>query len=195
VSEPNIQSAAEPLFEFDRKARDLFVPYRRGPVAKALKRIGDLGDQPQLRALCIGLFALGLVRSDARMIRAGARMLVSHEVATMTKNVVKRRIDRSRPRSASAENSHRPTPGDSTAKEDTSFPSGHSAGAVAVAGAFAALYPEHRGTAMAAGVGIGLIQVPTCAHYPSDVAAGLTIGALADAAVGRVLRLFGSRAG
>jgi undecaprenyl-diphosphatase len=56
---------------------------------------------------------------------------------------------------------------------------------MAAAGALAATYPTHRGTVLAAGAALGVAQVPTGAHYPSDVAAGLVIGALAE----RVSRL------
>lgn len=178
------EDAAEPLFAFDRQARDLFVPYRRTPVIEALKKVGQAGDQPQLRILCAGAFALGLVRSDPRMMRAARRMLLSHELATLAKSAIKHRIDRARPRSAAGDGDHKPTPGHSSAKEDTSFPSGHSAGAMAVACAFAAVYPEHRAKALAAGGSIGLVQVPTCAHYPSDVAVGLSLGAAVDFVVG-----------
>jgi len=182
------EGAAEPLFEFDRKARQAFLSHRHDRAVKALDRFGDIGDQPPLRIISGAVLALGVLRADARMVRAGARMLLAHELATAAKNRVKHRIDRSRPRSATGANGHLPKPGDDNSKEETSFPSGHAAGSMAVALAFSAEYPEYRAAALAASGAIGLSRIPTCAHYPSDVAAGWIIGALADAAIGLVWR-------
>jgi membrane-associated phospholipid phosphatase len=177
--------AAEPLFEIDRRARKLFKPYGKTAAVKALDVAGGIGDQMPLRIISAGLFALGLLRGDGRMMRAGVRMLVSHEVATLAKNAVKHRVDRRRPRESGGKTA-KPRKGRSTAKAETSFPSGHSAGSMAVASAFASEYPQHRAAALAAAGAAGLSRIPTCAHYPSDVLAGLLIGAAADGAVGLV---------
>lgn len=174
-----ISQAAEPLFELDRKTRDLLHPHHRTRPVRLLRVIGEGGDQPQLRLLCAGMALAGLVRGDVRMVKAGARMLLAHEIATKAKGMVKGSVDRWRPRSSADGKDHRPQAGGQPAKELSSFPSGHSAGALAVAGAFAAEYPQHRTAALAAAGVIGAIQVPTCAHYPSDVVAGWSIGAVA----------------
>ena len=76
-----------------------------------------------------------------------------------------------------------PTAGRNTSKEETSFPSGHSAGAAAVARAFARDYPEHAAPAYAAAGALALAQIPRCAHYPTDVGAGLALGLAAEAVV------------
>src|SRR3954452_25340641 len=68
-----------------------------------------------------------------RLVRAGARMLLAHEAATLVKNVFKTNIDRTRPRSASSRKDKKARKGNSSAKEQSSFPSGHSAGAIAAA--------------------------------------------------------------
>ena len=96
--------------------------------------------------------------------------------------MIKHRVDRSRPNSNGGS---KPTikPGRSADKEETSFPSGHSAGAAAVAGAFARDFPEFRVAAYSAAGLVALAQVPRCSHYPSDVGAGIAIGLAADAAV------------
>jgi len=179
--------AGKPLLEFDRKASELFRPYKDTTPVKTLAWFGQAGDQLQLRVLCGGVVALGLLRRDPRMIEAGARMLVSHEAATLAKKAVKNRVDRWRPRAAGGR-SVKPRKGHSKAKELNSFPSGHSAGAMAVAQAAANAYPAHGAAIRAAGVSVGLVQVPTCAHYPSDVAAGLAIGSLTERLVGRLWR-------
>jgi membrane-associated phospholipid phosphatase len=126
------------------------------------------------------------------MLRAGTRILLAHESATMIKDFVKQRVDRTRPRSAAAPEDRKVRKGPNTAKEATSFPSGHSAGATAAAVAFAREYPEHRALAYAGAAAVSAAQVPRCAHYPTDVGAGMLIGAVAGAASNRVCdKLFG----
>lgn len=180
--------AAEPLLEIDRTARKLFKPYRETRPVKALGWFGQVGDQLQLRVLAGGVLAFGLIRGNPRLARAGARMLVSHELATLAKKAIKNRVDRTRPRSVRRGKSVKPRPGSSKAHDLSSFPSGHSAGAMAVAFAFAAEYPEHRAAALVAGGAVSLAQVPTASHYTSDVAAGAAIGVATDGAVGLVRR-------
>ncbi len=171
------------LMKADKAAVDAAAPYRRTLPVRALSRASELGDQPQLLGLSGSMLALGLVRGDARMARAGARMIAAHLLATAAKNFVKHRIDRTRPRSAGGKDGHKMKPGRSEAKEKTSFPSGHSAGAVAVARAFVRDYPEHRAAALGGAGLIALAQIPRCAHYPTDVGAGVAIGLAAEAAV------------
>jgi len=178
------QAAAEPLFEFDRRAREAFRPWRKHPLVRALGVFGQAGDQPQLRLLCAGVMAAGLARGDGRLALAGVRMLLAHEAATAAKSAVKHSVDRVRPRSDSPAKDDKPRRGGRREKELSSFPSGHSAGALAVALAFGAEYPCHRPAALAVAGAIGAVQVPTGAHYPSDVAAGWTVGALAAGAIG-----------
>jgi undecaprenyl-diphosphatase len=180
--------AAEPLLQVDRTVRSVFLPYRRSLPVRVLSWFSGLGDQPQLRLLAGGTLAAGILRSDPRMMRAGARMLLAHEAATHAKDMIKKRIVRSRPRHATNKSEQKPRPGRDRRKEKSSFPSGHTAGAVAVALAFSSEYPEHRQAAMRSAGLIALARVPCCAHYPTDIAAGAIIGAAAEAAVGVLLR-------
>jgi len=182
------KAATEPLLAVDRAARRVFRPWRRSAPMQVLRWFGQAGDQLQLRTLIGGLFALGLVRGEHRLLYAAARMLVAHELATVAKRAVKDRVDRRRPRNAAKGKAVRPRKGRSKAKACNSFPSGHSAGAMAVACAFAAAYPEHRRAALTAAGAVSLAQVPTAAHYPSDVAAGMAIGAATDGAIGLAAR-------
>jgi membrane-associated phospholipid phosphatase len=168
----------------DAAAAEAALPYQGSPAMRALGHFATLGDQPPLRTLCAAVIAAGLAGGNRRLARAGLRMLVAHTLATAAKDFVKHRIDRTRPRSKGAKGKdHVPRPGRHTAKEETSFPSGHSAGAAAVARAFARDYPEHSAPAYAAAGALALAQIPRCAHYPTDVGAGLAIGVAAEAAV------------
>jgi membrane-associated phospholipid phosphatase len=188
TEETAAEALTEALVDVDDTVHEAVAPFRRSSAVRALAWASELGDQPQMRLLAGGVLAAGFVRGDARLLRAGARMLLAHELATAMKDVVKRRVDRIRPRSASTKHDKAPRLGGHTAKEVTSFPSGHSAGALAVARAFAAEYPEHRAPALVAAGAVALAQVPRCAHYPTDIAAGLAIGWAAEAAVGLVWR-------
>ena len=170
--------------EADRKARDASLRHRHDPAMRVVDVIGKAGDQPPLRLLSAGILVAGLAWRDPRMIGAGVRLLLSHELATAVKNVVKHRVDRDRPDAAQGKDGHKPRRGRHTSHEKTSFPSGHSAGSMAVASAFAATYPEHRGKALSAATAVALAQIPKCKHYPTDVGAGLAIGKLSDLAVG-----------
>jgi membrane-associated phospholipid phosphatase len=160
------------------------------PLVRALDFVADLGDQPPMRILCGSVIAVGLIGGDRRLAKAGLRMLAAHTLATVVKDVVKKRVDRTRPRAAAKPGKDsRPRPGRRTAKEETSFPSGHSAGAAAVARAFARDYPEYALPAYGAAAALALAQIPRCAHYPTDVGAGLAIGVAAEKAVDLAARL------
>ena len=101
------------------------------------------------------------------------------ELATSAKSAMKSVIDRTRP-----ERGEDPElwSGDSDAHGDNFFPSGHSAGAVAVAQAFARSYPEHAAPARAAALAIAAVQLPRRTHCLGDVVAGTVIGLAAGPA-------------
>lgn len=149
---------------------------------RALAAASEIGDQPQLRSICGALIVAGLLL-DKRLLRAGVRMLLAHELATAVKSSIKHRVDRRRPRSAASARHGEPRPGHSSAKEESSFPSGHTAGAVAVAQALGREFPEYRTAARSAAALVGLAQIPRCAHYPTDVGAGAAIGLVSEMAV------------
>lgn len=168
----------------DEAAAEAALPYQGTPAMEALGHFASLGDQPPLRTLCAALIAAGVAGGNRRLARTGVRMLVAHTLATLAKDFVKERVDRTRPRSKGEKGKdHVPKPGRNDSKEETSFPSGHSAGAAAVAWAFARDYPEYAAPAYAAGSALALAQVPRCAHYPTDVGAGLAIGIASEAIV------------
>lgn len=175
--------------EVDSAALEAVLPFRKSAPIRALSTFSELGDQPPMLAISGAVLALGLLRRDPRMTRAGGRMIVSHLLATGAKDFVKHRVDRKRPNAIAAKGgSAMPQLGDSRDKEDTSFPSGHSAGAMAVARAFGREYPEYQAAAIAAAGVIAVAQIPRCAHYPTDVGAGLAIGLVAEAGVDAALR-------
>jgi len=146
----------------------------------------EIGDQPQMRALCAGTIAVALVRGDRRLAKTGLKMLAAHTLATWGKDGVKAVIDRTRPDSGDNAKMRR---GNSDAHDETSFPSGHSAGAVAVAEAFARSYPKHAVAVRTAALAVAAAQVPRGTHYAGDVAAGVLIGLAAERASDAAARL------
>lgn len=181
--------AGDALLDMDHSVHEAVKPDRHSGFVKVLGKLSDIADQPQARTLCGGMIVIGLIRSDTRMVAAGVRMLLAHELATLGKGIIKHKVDRTRPRSATGKEEEKPEAGDSRDKEESSFPSGHSAGAMAIACAYGAVYPQHRAVALIAGSSVALAQIPRCAHYPTDVGAGVAIGVAADGIVGGAWRL------
>jgi len=115
-------------------------------------------------------------------------MMLAHGLAIAIKNLGKNNIDRTRPSSTKNGKRYRMEPGSSISKDLRSFPSGHSAGAMALARAFGRHFPQDRNAAYAAAGVLGAMQVARRAHFPSDVAAGLLVGAVAVDVGSRFLR-------
>lgn len=155
------------------------------PVGKWTRRFAEVGDQPPLVAISLGVIAAGLVGGHDRLRRTGFRMLTAHSLSTIFKLAGKGSIDRTRP-GALNEKAYRLEKGDSRDGRLRSMPSGHSAGIVAVAGAIAADYPRALIPAAAASVAVGAAQLPSRNHFLSDVVVGAGIG-LAVCGLARLL--------
>lgn len=154
------------------------------PLVKALGEASEMADQPPLIAISLATLAAGLLLRRPVIAIAGARMLAAHAVATGIKAQVKRTIDRTRPYVLAEEDRYVIRKAEQS--DDTrfnSFPSGHTAGAVAVAQAIARTHAPAALPARLWAAAIAAIQIPRCAHYPSDVAAGVAVGLAGDGAV------------
>ena len=137
----------------------------------------EIGDQPQMRMICAATIAVGIAQRDAYLARAGFKMLAAHTLATWAKSRIKAVINRRRPKDG---DDPRVRQGDSDRHEENSFPSGHSAGAVAVGEAIARAYPDHAVVARGAALSVSVVQVPRGTHYAGDVLAGIAIGLIAE---------------
>ena len=176
------KKAARKLAKADRKTTHDIAAHRDTVPARIAGLFGELADQPQLITASIGTIAAGLIDRRPDLVRGGARMLAAHLVATAAKTAIKRSFDRTRPAKA-LRDGHRFRAGDSTDHELNSFPSGHTAGAVAVARAASR---EIDGAAAPAALGVGAIaaiQPVAGNHYLSDVIVGGAIGWIAEALV------------
>lgn len=147
-----------------------------GAGVRLAGRAAEFADQPPLIALSVTTIAVGAVLRQPVVLRSGVRMLASHLLATGVKTVLKSAIDRTRPARAVKEGHHL---GKGDGADDTSlnsFPSGHTAGAVAVAQAVAAEAPLAALPLQLAALGVGVVQPSQGKHYISDVVAGAAIG-------------------
>lgn len=167
-----------------------------GPIAAAADRapiawIGkasEIADQPPLVAVSLATIAIGAVLRRRDVARTGARMLLSHALATAGKAVVKNAVDRSRPARALLDGKPRIGAGKGASDTDfNSFPSGHTAGAVSVAEAVAHTAPALAAPARGGAAAVAAIQLPRGAHYPSDVVIGAAIGWLAERLAGALV--------
>jgi membrane-associated phospholipid phosphatase len=137
-------------------------------TARLLNRLGG-GMNP---ALIIGFFVLaGLALGDRRWSRYGLAMGVAGLVSGATAQIVKVAVDRSRPEMWLG-------PFHFAESASTSFPSGHTVGAFALAAVllFGSRSMPLRITAMSLAIGIGASRVIGFRHWPSDVLASALIG-------------------
>ena len=181
------KAAAKTAASADRKATHDAARHRDSPPVRIAGLLAEIADQPQLIAVSAATIAAGLIGRRPDLVRGGARMLAAHLLATAAKSAIKHRFDRSRPSKALSDGETRFQRGTSDDHQLNSFPSGHTAGAVAVARAAAR---EIDGVAAPAALGVGAIaaiQPVAGNHYVSDVIVGGAIGWIAEAVVDATL--------
>lgn len=160
----------------DRKATHDAARHRDGPLLRLAGKASEAADQPPLIALAATTIVVGAVLRRPAIVRGGARMLASHLLATGAKTVLKNAIDRTRPKRA-LKTGHRARKGRGADDSSlNSFPSGHTAGAVAVAEAVIAEAPGAAIPLRTLAAGVAAVQPSRGAHYVSDVVAGAVIG-------------------
>lgn len=166
---------------------------KQHPVGQVLGAIGPVGDQPPMLALSAATLVAGWWFGERRLVRAGARMAAAELVTIVLKDLVKRSVTRTRPHVLIDEGRYERRPFGPRASKYSSFPSGHTAGAVAVSRAFAREYPEAKLPAYGFAAAIALGQLPNAAHYPTDVGVGAVIGAISEVVVDRAVRAIDQR--
>ena len=136
------------------------------PIIRRLSRASDY------KGLWLTTSTVVAVVDGQRGRRAAVRCLATVGVASVVADVVaKRAVRRQRPEDASV-------PQDRVARRPTSssFPSSHTASAVAFAAAFAREYPIFGMPINALAAAVGYSRVHTGVHYASDVMAGAVLG-------------------
>ena len=160
---------------------------RDHPAARALGHLSEVADQPPALALGGAAMLLGWAAGDRRLAATGARALLAVALATAAKSAVKLAVARTRPSHAIEGGAYEARLLGPQEGPWKSFPSGHTADAVAAAHAVARGYPGAAGAAWGLAGAIGAAQVARAAHYPMDVAAGALLGWAAGAAAGAIL--------
>ncbi len=115
-------------------------------------------------------------------------MLAAERIAIAFKEYGKNHIDRSRPKALLSKDRYLMRRGTSNKAALRAFPSGHTAGAVAIARALSRDYPVAP-AAYATAAALGLLQVVRRAHWPGDVVVGAGLGLLAEMIANRGQRL------
>lgn len=175
--------------ELDAVVADKLLPIAGETAVKALGSVSDLSDQEPLYAAAAAVLATAVLMRDGRSWRAGTRLLAAHLFATALRGVVKGTVDRTRPAAAARLGEYVLREGQRNESDFSSFPSGHTAGAMAVAMAVGRDYPAARLPALGLAAAAGIAQVVRSKHYVSDVAAGAAIGLAAEALIDLLIRL------
>lgn len=181
-----LKEAGKEVVDTDRDVARVVGAKRDTPPVKLVGMLAEIGDQPQMIAVCAATLVVGLVGGRRELVRGGTRMLAAHLVATGIKTAIKHRLDRRRPAAAEESGDHHFRPGESHDHDENSFPSGHTAGAVAVARAASRDIDGVAGPAALGALAIAAAQPATGSHYLSDVLAGAAIGWLSEAVVSAV---------
>ena len=155
-------------------------PWLQRPAARQLGEFGNLGDEPPLMGLSAALLLGGILARKPAMQRAAIRMALAHLIAIGLKEWGKNNVDRTRPDEQLKDGRYHMAKGHSRDADLRSFPSGHTASALAVARAFSRDYPRYTKAVLAVAALIGALQVPRRAHYPGDVLVGVVAGVVAE---------------
>lgn len=184
---PEVHSTAS-VEEVDAAVASVLVPLAEEDAVKAIGEASDLSDQEPLYAGTAAFLAVAAVTRDGPTWRAGTRILAAHLLATGVRGIVKQMVDRTRPDAAARLGRYVFRRGQRRDTEYSSFPSGHAAGAVAVALAIGRAYPGARLPALGLAAAASAAQVIRSKHYVSDVAAGAAVGWAAEALVDGLIR-------
>ena len=134
--------------------------------------------------LWLGTAAFLTVGGDRRSVHGAWRGVAAIGVASLLANQVgKREFGRTRPVIDHVPRRRRPA----RIPESTSFPSGHAASAAAFATAVSLARPRLAPALVPLALAVGFSRVYTGVHHPSDVVAGLALGA-GVSTVGAVVR-------
>jgi undecaprenyl-diphosphatase len=169
----DVASAVE---EADKDAARSAARHRHHPVVKSLGAASEIADQIPLSIVCAAMIGGGAIAGRPQVTQAGLKMMTAHVLANSVKRIIKNNFKRTRPKVMIEEQTYECEAGESEGGHDTSFPSGHTAGAVAVATVMARDLPQTAVPALAIAAMIAGIQVPRGKHYPIDVAAGAVLG-------------------
>jgi undecaprenyl-diphosphatase len=147
----------------------IFGMHSQRLLTLALPKISRTAD-----GFCYPLLALALLAADPATGRAFlAAAVAAFAIELPVYTLVKRSVKRDRPCDRLAGVEGRITPGDRF-----SFPSGHTAAAFLMATLLGNTYPVLFPIAGAWALAVGVARIYLGVHYPTDVVAGMLLGAL-----------------
>lgn len=180
------KSTTTRLHRADKKVARKAGRHRATPLVRTLGAVSEVGDQPPLRAIGTAIVLAGLLTGRSRLAGAGARALAAHTAATWVKSAIKANVDRTRPSRWLGGGSYRAKRGHSDDPGLNAFPSGHTAGAVAMAAALNRDYPGLAAPLNGAAAAIAAVQLPRGKHHLSDIVVGALIGGASEWLVSKV---------
>ena len=171
----------------------LMVLERRGlKTTLALHFKGDIKRESRWlaqygQALCTAIAALLIWQLDGKRRGVVVPLVVDVAAATIVATLIKRLVSRVRPGRENAGKFLGPSWSHANYRE--SFPSSHSASAVALSVMLAILYPPAAVTFWALALGCATLRYLLDAHWPSDVLAGIALGYATAHATAHVFHL------
>lgn len=187
-ADADLQNASD-IEKADVEVGAKLARHRDDPEVKAVAAAGKVGDQGPLYAFSAALLVAGLTARNRRLTGSAVSMLAALAIADVSKRLIKRLVRRSRPHVLLDEGHYQSDTGGSDEKPEQSFPSGHTAGSVAVACALSRNYPAAGAAAGVAALAIGVSRVAKGAHWPLDVVGGVVIGLAAESIAANALEL------
>jgi membrane-associated phospholipid phosphatase len=167
---------------------------RHSTAVKTVGTLSEIADQAPALAVSGATLVAGLSFGRKDIAEAGARMFASVVLATAIKAAFKGLISRARPRVLIDQDRYGFELLGRGGGDWKSFPSGHTADAVAAARGLTRIFPELGGAAYTSAAVIALVQVPRAKHYPTDVAAGAVVGIIAELVVNYASAIVQARA-
>jgi membrane-associated phospholipid phosphatase len=168
---------------------DAIAAHTGRPTERVAEAMTWGADEHVLCALAIGWW-LSTRSAGTQTRRMSDHVLLTTLVAAALPHLLKKVFDQERPDRLTARGHLHGIP--LSGKRLDAFPSGHAVHIGALASAATVLPPAQRNTVWAVGGGLVLTRIILLAHWASDVAAGLALGAVTE----RLLRLltgFGRR--
>ncbi|SME92020.1 phosphatase PAP2 family protein [Streptomyces sp. Amel2xC10] len=163
-------SLVSDLATMDQALYETVTVTRTPALDTALRRLSAAADHSKISFAV----AAGLALCGRRPRRAAVMGVAAVGIASATANLLGKRLVR-RPRPHRAEDS--PFPGRHVPMPDSaSFPSGHTASAVAFAAAVGPAFPVAAVPLGLLACAVGYSRVHTGVHYPGDVVAGALLG-------------------
>lgn len=167
-----------------------FARFLRSLHISWLERTGDVGTRmgsgAALLAVSAGLLLGGWLWKQARVQTAGFKTLLAHGFAAIAVQALKHGIGRPRPRLMHADNGLPWRPSLESGLD--SFPSGHTTASFAVATVLAKSFPKLAWLVYGVSGFVAVSRAVRGSHFPTDVIAGMCLGAIVGLCVAYPIR-------